>query len=336
MWNREDVVKLLLKHGANIDLYGDWYDTPLSVAAKSGLLKIALILLEAGSDVNQKGAAGKTPLHTACTERNIQMVELLLSHGADPNILQAARGSGSEFKARTLPSHSTEVNCSSPLVTVCLDDSVEIAELLIEADADLNATNLIGHSALLATICSHKSRLELFDYLIRQGADPLQRDRRGCNGLHYAARANKTDFIQRTLDLGVDVNATDHNGWSPLHWAVASTEDSTEIVRLLTHSGCDESLRDKQGRTAENLIETFSNSDEFAIRGDIARLRIDSPHDETVKNRVCDGCEVERRFCRPERWHHCADCMDFDFCFRCILDKDIIHFKDHRFSDEPA
>lgn len=84
--------------------------------------------------------------------------------------------------------------------------------MLVEAGADLHVTKLVGHSALLTTILSQASQLEVFDYLIVLGVDPLQRDRRGCNGLHYAARANKSDFIERILRYGINVNGADLHG----------------------------------------------------------------------------------------------------------------------------
>lgn len=34
------------------------------------------------------------------------------------------------------------------------------------------------------------------------------------------------------------------------------------------------------------------------------------------------------RNCKADSWHHCAACVDFDFCFRCVLDKEIIYCED--------
>lgn len=304
MRKRKDVVKLLLKSGAKMDLHTDGEDTPLATAIKAGNLELVEILLDAGSDVNMKvGSFG------------------------------------------------------SPLVAACKEGSLEMAKLLIEAGVDLSTTNLVGHSALLITVLYRESQLELFEYLILQGADPFQEDKRGCNGLLYAARAKKSDFIKSILDYGINVNTTDHNGWSSLHWAVASTEDSTEIVKLLLQSGCDKSLEDKQGRTALDLATRFRRIEEIAILGDTAQAHTTfSDHDECrVHSRgkvICDGCEVVSRSqlilileltdfkavicCKPESWYHCDDCFDFDFCFRCILDKDEIHFEGHRFSERPG
>lgn len=299
------MVKLLLKYGAKPDLQADGEDPPLAVASRTGSIKTVKVLLDAGSDVNRM----------------------------------------------------SEIDGSSPLVITCAAGRLETARLLVEAGADLHATNWIGHSALLTTVFTRESRLKLFEYLICQGADPLQGDNRGCNALHYAARAQKIDVIKRLLEVGININVSDHNGWSPLHWAIASTEDSAKSVKLLLQSGCDKGIKDDQRRTALDLAKTFKKKEEINILGATphAYTRLSNDEESQAQSTevfVCDGCEVvskpkpvllteltpaqKRKYCKPESWHNCNDCIDFDFCFRCVLDKDIIHFKDHTFSNEPA
>lgn len=45
--------------------------------------------------------------------------------------------------------------------------------MLVEAGVDLHMTKLVGPSALLTTILSQASQLEVFDNLIGLGVDPL-------------------------------------------------------------------------------------------------------------------------------------------------------------------
>ena len=375
------IIDILLDHGLSINEKGGEGTYPLlralSLKAYDGQESFVNHLLVRGADPNLEleGDWGVLQAHNMCRTA-LQLAEstfltaTLLDHGAQINAvigdyntaLLVAVSSKSEDVTRLLIGRGADVNLSvwgfgSPLVAACLAGKLEVAKILVEAGADLDVKNLVGHSALLTTCFSQMSQLELFEYLIHQGADALQEDKRGCNGLHYAARANKGDLIKRMLACRINVIATDHNGWSPLHWAVASTQDSVECVNLLLESGCDKSKIDKQGRTALDIAEFFKKIEEAAILGGHTRAHNkSSEHDESMPQptelQICDGCEVvsklqprilteligfkERRYCNPERWHQCQDCIDFDFCFRCILDKDIIHFKDHRFSDELA
>lgn len=379
-------VEILLENGARTDVRGI-FGYPLHAACAFGNLRMVEKLIEAGADVNRLGKLfilspfGRSalslspderysyPLLQACLSQREQedVVKVLLKSGANVDMhtngevtaLVAAIKAGKLGIVKILLDTDNNVNMSvgsfgSPLVAACTEGSLEMTKLLVEAGADLNTTDLVGHSALLMTAAHRESQLELFEYLIRQGADPFQGDKRGCNGLLYAARAKKSDFIKNILDHGINVNTTDHNGWSSLHWAVASTKDSTEVVKLLLESGCNKSLRDKQGRTALDLATRFGRIEETAILGGSAQAHtafsdLERSLVQSADDRICDGCEVVSRsqlillleltdfkefiYCKPESWYYCDDCPDFDFCFRCILDKDVIHFEGHRFSE---
>ncbi len=286
------------------------------IAAERGDLNILEMLLAAGADPNIQGGYGRTALQCACYYRESEdFVETLLKNGAKTDAygghfgspLNAACASGSTRKVQSLITAGADVNfhcvtvslsdlnSSSPLITACYNGDFDIAEMLVEAGADLRVTNWIGHSALFATILSDEAQLGLCDYLICQGADPSRGDKRGCNALHYAARAKKSDMIERILEYGIDINAIDHNGWTPLHWAVASTKDSADVIRLLLQSGCDQSTRDKQGRTALDLAVLFKRVEESAILAGAAQACTKSSDSGGIRvpaTRLCDGCEV--------------------------------------------
>ena len=366
-----DIAQILLDAGSDVNRKGDTRATALYIACENRDKTMVELLLahDANTNIQQCGTFDHA-LQKACVNRDEAIVGLLLENGAKPdlrggyfdNALQAACAYGTETIARMLLSHGADVNLSvwvsgSPLGNACAHGKLEVAKLLVEAGADLYATNLVGHSALLMAILSKGSQLEVIDYLIGLGVDPSYGDKRGCNGLHYAARAKKIHVIERMLAYGNNVNGADLNGWSPLHWAIASREASTDIVRLLLQSGCDRNKRDTQGRTALDLARLFNRTEETSILDGTAQAST-KPSDEDeswasfVSGSICDGCEVvsrpqpsplteligvkDRQACEPESWHHCTACVDFDFCFRCILDKDLIHFKDHVFTNELA
>lgn len=366
-----EIAQILLDAGSDVNRKGDTRATALYIACENRDKTMAELLLARGANTNiQQCGNHDHALQKACVNGDEAIVCLLLENGAKPdlrggyfnNALHAACAFGTESITRMLLSHGADVNLSvwnfgSPLVNACRYGRVEIAKLLVEAGADLGATDLVGRSALLMAIFIETLQLEVIDYLVGLGVDPSHGDKRGCNGLHYAARAKKSHVIERMLEYGNNVNGTDLNGWSPLHWAIASREVSTDIVRLLLQSGCDKNKREKQGRTALDLARLFNCTEETSILDGTAQASTKPSDEDEVwasfgSGCICDGCEVvskpqpvpstklmgfkDRQACKPESWHHCTACADFDFCFRCILDKDIIHFKDHEFTNEPA
>jgi ankyrin repeat protein len=77
----------------------------------------------------------------------------------------------------------------------------------------------------------------------------------GCGGppevdraLHKAAGAGNIEAVKQHLAAGVDVNAKDDNGWTPLH--AAAREGHKEIVELLIANGADVNAKDEDDRTA--------------------------------------------------------------------------------------
>ena len=377
------IVDILLDCGVSINENRGRNTYPLLTAldrgAWDGQESLVEHLLIRGADPNLEIEDDREVQHTRWTRRTaLQFAEstsltaMLLDHGAQINtiveghttaLIDAIRWK-SEGVVRILIDRGAIVNLStgtfgSPLVTACAEGRLEIVKLLIGKAADLHVKNLVGHSALLATASSRKSRLDSFEYMIRQGFDPLQGDKRGCNCLHYAARAKKCDLIKWMLERGISVNVTDDNGWSSLHWAVASTDDSAEVVKLLLERGSDKSIRDKQGRTALDIAKILKRAEDIAMLANHAQTSNESSyHDEPLVQSgrgdwICDGCDIvskipistpnkkliglkQGKYCKPKSRYRCGDCVDFDFCFRCILDKDVIHFQDHSFSIQSA
>ena len=74
---------------------------------------------------------------------------------------------------------------------------------------------------------------------------------RGRGLFHTVAIGNCINTVQLLSDLGLDADAKDIKGKSPLH--CASREDAYEIMRPLLDNNADASLKDKAGRTASTI-----------------------------------------------------------------------------------
>lgn len=90
MINRFDIVKLLVKKGADINLGGQGVNrgnTPLMIASWNGNLELVEFLLKQDDIcVNQQDSNGFTPLIKAAIRNRKEITDVLLKNGADKNI----------------------------------------------------------------------------------------------------------------------------------------------------------------------------------------------------------------------------------------------------------
>jgi len=81
--NHNEVAKLLLKKGANVNHQYEGGFTPLMHAAFAGNVELVNLLLENGADPNARNGEGKTPLIFAREKGQDSVVELLRKSGAE-------------------------------------------------------------------------------------------------------------------------------------------------------------------------------------------------------------------------------------------------------------
>lgn len=88
---------------------------------------------------------GATPLYTAVEEGHFDIVRLLIANGA--NINKCPSG---EWATQL------SINNQSPLLLACIKNNTDVAEYLIENNADVNLVNDRGSSPLLA-VCQYNN-----------------------------------------------------------------------------------------------------------------------------------------------------------------------------------
>ena len=139
--NHIEMVKLLIKHGANINSKDESDNSPLHLAIYNGHGKLAKLLIESGAYIHSRNYNGNTPIQMA-------------AHAGLPGVIQQLIEAGS-------PVNVQDQVGDTPLHDAALQGQVEAAQVLLEAGADVNATNNAGKTPLhLAEQQGHGSLAE--------------------------------------------------------------------------------------------------------------------------------------------------------------------------------
>lgn len=169
----------------------------------------------------------------------------------------------------------------------------EIAEVLIQAGSDLNATDDRGITPL--HWLTQLGYVNSVKYLIEQGADTNQTDQYGENALHKAVTVDSRLLIELLVEAGTDLESqTAYSHSTPLHRAIRHASlntieqllqlganpnarriradetaliqairqnrpDVVEIVSLLLCQGADLDAADSNDKAAENWAESINN-----------------------------------------------------------------------------
>jgi ankyrin repeat protein len=266
-----EILKLLQQHGASLTAADGNGDTPLHLAAMTGLSELVALLLPQFPDPDVRNRAGQTPLHLAADAGGEEIAGLLLARHATADALDA--------KGLT------------PLRLASDGQHRETILRLLKSGADLNAAATDGTTALSATLAGNE--FDLAKFLIDHGADPKRladpaaqllrvarlfhdqplpaadyafaislfagltteidrKDAAALTALLWVAASNNPAALKAILDRHPDLQARSPDGRTALMWA-ASTQ-ALESLKTLRAAGADETLRDASGRTAAEWL----------------------------------------------------------------------------------
>jgi ankyrin repeat protein len=259
-------------------------DTALMMAARTGKTDAIRVLVEAGGNVNARETwGGTTALMWAVSEGHADAARLLVGAGADvnarSNYVAAANGRG--FEGRTPVANRTDPKTEefasgwlTPLTLAAREGDVEMARILVNGGADVNAPAGDGKTALALAIFN--GNYEVASFLVDNKADVNTADAQRFTPLFWAVdrrnmetapnfpwmvTADPLPLIRKLLDAGANPNALVNNtprarmreGSPRIVFATALMRAAfaadLELVTLLLERGADPKILSRDNET---------------------------------------------------------------------------------------
>ena len=283
--NNNDIIKLLVDNGANVNMKCHNDFTPLHKLLINDRnlndrnLDIIKYVIAKGADVNAQDEQGKTPLfYTVFYIPTKETTKYLIDNGANVNV-QDNKGNTPLFYAKTK----------------------ETAKYLVDNGADVNILNKKGDNCLTYKSFSSnnlKEEFKLFAYLF-----PLLKNVDKNKLLHQAVEGGNLKIVKMLVKNGADVNSIDDKNRTVL----AKTMNK-EIAKYLVSKGAKinnvyQAIAADKTKLAKEFINKENYSDEqiekifyyAAYFGniEIAKLLIDKGIDVNIKSKCQNNCNCE-------------------------------------------
>jgi ankyrin repeat protein len=249
---------------------------PISAAAQRNDLEMVKLLLDHGANLNlaEEGAPDGQALWTAVYQRQSDMVRILLEHGANPNTAPESSGSalfqarGDPELTRLLIEHGAhdESGDLDELGRLIGDNALAEVEQRLQEHKELDEGNLAcwgegilagpanrAHREMLALLIRHGARvpevskwgryyyfkhLDIAAFLLEKGMNPNHMNWQHVTLLHDMAHEGDVSKARLLLDHGADIDPVDEEYRStPL--GLAARWGQQEMVAFLLERGAD-------------------------------------------------------------------------------------------------
>lgn len=170
-----DLVSLLIKNGANVNIHDRNDKTALHYAVSSygdiqNVNKMVMLLVESGANIDIQDSDGKTALHYAAASNKDEIVRLLLKEGANETIKDKSGETFLSMVASETKSFLLNVLHKEGLLYHAVKEgNIDRAKRLLAKGKNVNAKNRCDESPLSVAI--QNNRLEIVKLFLKKGAE---------------------------------------------------------------------------------------------------------------------------------------------------------------------
>lgn len=271
-----DAAFALIEGGADINqLSAADRTSPMLIAMINGHFDLALRLFEAGADPKVASAAGATPLYAALNMQwapksrhpqptdyqqqeasYLEVMETLLVAGVDPN---ARLEKSLWFSTYNRDLFGVDRTGATAFWRAAHALDIDAMKLLLAHGADPSLPTIkvpVGRAGLRPDRADHSGLPPALDggpavYPIHAAAGVGYGQGFAGNSHRHVPDGWLPAMKFLVEELGADVNARDHDGYTPLHHAAARGDN--EMIRYLVERGADATLVSRSGQTTVDL-----------------------------------------------------------------------------------
>ena len=256
-----DMVKLLLKHGADVNISSYCsahctFEMPVVTAARQKSYEMVELLLSESCELEGSGRSreGKSALQWAATYGDISMAKLLYLHGADVNWIGPYFNSALHYAVladekdmvKWLLKHNAEISINgdgrSPLHIATVRGNLAIVQHLIQHKCEINLKD--NYQFTPFSLACLRGHLAIIQYMMENA--PPSTEFNVNDGLLRASDCGHIDVLRYLLGKGADVNAVNTLGETALSIAARGQYYS---VCLLLENNAKINTVDRRGYT---------------------------------------------------------------------------------------
>lgn len=245
--NGIEVFQYLEKLGLATDLISKNGTTPLHGLAGSKTSDVIEYFINKGIDINAVNDKGNTFFHMAAARKNEAMFLKYMNLAKNLNLKNEDGMSALTFALRR--------------------KSSGIVDALISQKCDLNIVDkkgntIVGHLFDSYNESNARFFYEYLDVFKNKGVQVLAKQAQGNTLAHMAVENLSPQLIQKSIALGVDINALNADGYSPLQLAAMKAK-SPKILKLLLSLGANRAVQSEMGESVFDIAsenELLANS----------------------------------------------------------------------------